>query len=361
MKVLIIGSSKLKYMPYINFYLDNMDKIKNVVHILYWNRDQNPENTTAYQWTTLHEFSFYQKDEVAKQHKLKGFLEYRKFIIKTLSDEKFDFIIVLDTLPGILIFDKLKQYYSNRYILDYRDSTYEENLIFRKVIHFVVRHSRFTFVSSDAFRKYLPRDSNIYTSHNILMDSLKHRNEKIEHNILSDKIRIAFWGIIRDEIINKEIIQKLGNDEQFELHYYGREQKTALNLKQYIKEMSITNVFFHGEYQPEDRYEFVRRTDLIHNIYCDNNTMLAMGNKYYDGIIFYLPQLCMKGSFMGERVFKNGVGISCDPSEENFSETVSAYYKKIDRTSFESACDNALLCILSEYNNGKKIISDFIK
>ena len=60
-------------------------------------------------------------------------------------------------------------------------------------------------------------------------------------------------------------------------------------------------MFFHGEYKPEDRYTFVRSTDLIHNIYKDRNMMLAMGNKYYDGLIFYIPQLCMKGSFMGEK------------------------------------------------------------
>ena len=46
-------------------------------------------------------------------------------------------------------------------------------------------------------------------------------------------------------------------------------------------------MFFHGDYKPEDRYTFVRNTDLIHNIYKDGNMMLAMGNKYYDGLIFY--------------------------------------------------------------------------
>ena len=31
-------------MPYLNFYTDNLDKIKNDVHLLYWNRDLKEED-----------------------------------------------------------------------------------------------------------------------------------------------------------------------------------------------------------------------------------------------------------------------------------------------------------------------------
>ncbi len=89
--------------------------------------------------------------------------------------------------------------------------------------------------------------------------------------------------------------------------------------------------FFHGEYTPEQRYEFVRNTDLIHNLYRDGNTMLAMGNKYYDGVIFYLPQLCMNSSFMAEKAKKADVGFECDPSEDDFCNKVYNYYSALDK------------------------------
>ncbi|MEG1884468.1 MAG: hypothetical protein RR224_12245 [Clostridia bacterium] len=358
MKILILGFAKLKYIPYMNFYLDNIDK-GNEVHLLYWNRDQKPEDTSQYQWISLHEFSCNQKDEVAKLRKIKSFLAYRKFVLKTMRETKFDFIIVLLTLPGILVLDELKRHYSNRYIFDYRDSSYEGNPVFQKMVHTLVHHAKSTFVSSDAFRKYLPQNADIHTSHNILLDSLQHRNEKATYGEASDKIRIAFWGFIRHEALNREIIRKLSNDDRFELHYYGREEKTALNLKQYAAEIGATNIFFHGEYQPEDRYQFVRRTDLIHNLYRDTNTMLAMANKYYDGIVFNLPQLCMKGSYMGECCRTAGVGLECDPYDDGFADLIYQYYQQIQWNEFEKHCNSELERVMKEYQTGADIVYHF--
>jgi len=172
MKTLIIGFTKLKYMPYMNFYLDNIDKEANDIHLLYWNRDCREEDLSKFNTITLHEFSYYQKDEVPKISKLKGFRKYRRFAKNVLRENCYDFIIVLHTLPGVLIVEELVKRYSGKYILDYRDFTYEGNAPFRKIIHAIVHHASVTFVSSDAFRKYLPADAVIYTSHNILTDSL---------------------------------------------------------------------------------------------------------------------------------------------------------------------------------------------
>lgn len=357
MKILILGFTKLKYMPYMNFYLQNVDLEKNDVHVLYWNRDLQPED--AIDGVTLHEFRQYQEDEVSRLSKIGSFIKFRKFALTVLKKESFDFIIVLHSLPGVLIADKLRKYYKNRFIFDYRDSTYEGFAPFKKIVGGLVENSCATFVSSDAFRKFLPQAQSfkIYTSHNILTDSLGHRDEKEKNGQPSDKIRIAFWGFIRHEQINREIIEKISRDARFELHYYGREQETARNLKQFAAQLHADNVFFHGEYKPEDRYSFVRNTDILHNIYCDGNTMLAMGNKYYDGIIFYIPQLCMKGSFMAQKAAGAGVGLECDPYDDDFTEKIYAYYRNLDQKSFRSSCDNELQRILKEYESGVRIIS----
>lgn len=355
MKILIMGFSKIKYMPYMNFYLENINADKNDVHLLYWNRDLKPEDVSAFSNIKLHEFYRFQADDVSKLSKIGSFIKYRKFALKVLNIEHFDFIIVLHSLTGVLIADKLKKSYSGKYIFDYRDSTYEGFAPFKKIIGDLVKHSYATFVSSDAFRRFLPasESSKIYTSHNLLTDSLNHRDEKEKYGVPSDKIRIAFWGFIRHEEINREIIKKLSCDNRFELHYYGREQQIALNLKEYAAQIGAENVFFHGEYKPEDRYTFVRSTDLIHNIYKDRNMMLAMGNKYYDGLIFYIPQLCMKGSFMGEKCAEKGIGFECDPFEKDFAKRIVNYYEHIDFTHFKHQCDKEINGLVDEYNNGK--------
>ncbi len=357
MKILIIGFSKLKYMPYINFYLDNLDKDKNDIHILYWNRDCSFENLDKYANTTLHEFSCNQQFRGSKFSKILYFAKFRKCAAMLLKSESFDFIIVLTSLPGVLIADILKKY-KGKYIFDYRDSTYENFPPFKRMIGRLVQNSVATFVSSDAFRRFLPSSCSekIYTSHNLLVDSLSHREEKEKNGVFSSKIRIAFWGFIRHEELNKKIIERISKDKRFELHYYGREQQVALNLKAYASELIADNVFFHGEYTPDERYEFVQSTDLIHNLYFDNNTLLAMGNKFYDGIIFRIPQLCMPGSFMGEKVSEFGVGLVCDPNDEGFCEKIANYYSTIDFDSFKRNCDKLLDEIMVEYNRGVSLI-----
>ncbi len=361
MKILILGFTKVKYMPYLNFYLENINLEKNEVHLVYWNRDLKSEEMPFEKDTVrCHEFLRFQQDDARAFTKIGSFLKYRRFALRNIKRIKPDLIIFLHSLPGVLIKSILTKKYSGRYIFDYRDSTFERFKPFQKAINKLVENSKCTFVSSDAFRRFLPatQSDKIFTSHNLLIDSLNYRSEKEENGALSEKIRIAFWGFIRNEEVNKEIIEKISKDKRFELHYYGREQAVALNLKQYASEIKSENVFFHGEYKPEDRYNFIKETDIIHNIYSDDNMLFAMPNKYYDGLTFYLPQICLQGSFMGETCEKNNVGKMVDPFAHDFTEKIYEYYSSIDKQNFKQSCDSALEKVLEEYNFGCEFLKN---
>ncbi len=366
MKILIMGFSKVKYMPYMNFYLDNLNKDTSEIHVLYWNRDLQSEDLSKYKGCTFHEFRCYQEDDVSKLFKVKSFVRYRKYAKKLLKNESFDFVFVLHSLTGVLVADILKKRYKGRYIFDYRDVTYEGFAPFKKIVATLTKNSSATFVSSDRFRQFLPFDceKKIFTSHNLLLDSLNHRDERTLYGIPSDKIRVAFWGFIRHEEINKEIIKKFSTDDRFELHYYGREQQIALNLKAYAKEINAKNVFFHGEYVPEERYNFVRSTDIIHNVYSNTETpsaINAMGNKYYDGIIFGIPQLCFENSLMAEKAVAAGVGLACNPFDEDFTDRVFSYYNNLNKKEFNESCELETEKIMEEYCLGTKAIKNLSK
>ena len=358
MKLLLLGFTKVKFMPYAHFYLQNIDKNKNEVHLVYWNRDLQQEDLSCMDGVKTIEFRCFLDDSVPKKAKLVSFFAYRRFVKKIIKKGSYDFIISLHSLPGLLVLDILKRRFRKQYILDYRDSTFEEkNRLFAKKIFTLASNARLVFTSSDAFRKYLPSDNSVevITSHNLLVDSLIHRDfEKSS----SDKIRIAFWGLLRHTFLNKLIIEKLANDTRFELHYYGRELACGVQLRTYCEEIRANNIFFHGEYQPEDRYEFARNTDLLHNIYLDSNTLLAMGNKYYDGIIFRIPQLCMPGSFMGELIAKKGLGLVVDPSNGGFADMIAEYYYNLNRKTFSINCNIELDRVMKEYNYGQHVLND---
>jgi len=359
MKILVLGFAKLKYMPYANFYLENIDRLTNEVHLLYWNRDLQEEDMTAFQGITQHEFLYFQEDETAKHSKLKSFMAFRRFAKKILAEQQFDYIVVLTSIPAILLSDVLMTQYKNRFILDYRDSTYEGFWPFKYILGKVAKASRATFISSDAFRRFFPEreQSRIYTTHNLLTDSLNHRDIKRDKALDTGKLRIVQWGLLRYEEINKALIDRVGNDSRFELHYYGREQQTAWNIKEYVRLKQIENVFFHGEYKPEERYDFACQTDILHNIYVGTrNEMMLISNKYYDGMIFRTPQLCIKGSYMAEQVEKNGIGLACDPRDADFVDRVLQYYHTLDHKEFAQNCDRTLDHILEEYYRGQEII-----
>lgn len=357
MKILLIGPGKLKYMPYAHFYLDNIDCRENEVHLTYWNRDEKEEDSSSFPDITLHEYRCCMEDSAPLKEKAQKFYRYRKMCKALINQQKFDYIIVLHSLSGLMIYDILKKQYQGRFILDYRDSTYEPRWgFFRKAVGNLIRFSKAAFTSSDGFREYFPDDcqKKIITSHNLLEDSLLHRDYQKNG---SDNIRIAFWGFIRHPEINKYLQDRIGNDSRFELHYYGREQADAIVLKEYAAQQGYKNIFFHGEYKPADRYEFVKNTDMIHNIYLDVNTLRAMGNKYYDGIIFRIPQICFPGSQMSKMCEYAGVGVSLDPRNEDFCDRLYDYYRS-PQSSFIANCDKELERILEEYSRGKQIISE---
>ena len=95
-------------------------------------------------------------------------------------------------------------------------------------------------------------------------------------------LRIAFWGFIRHKEVNISLLNRFGNDKRFELHYYGNEQATAAAMKEHIAEKDIKNVFFHGEFRPEERYEFIKNTDIIHNLYDVENDGIPVSYTHLD-------------------------------------------------------------------------------
>ena len=236
MKILFLGFAKLKIMPYINFYLKAFKEKETDIHIVYWNRDLKEEELNPEY--TYYEFKHFQNDNVSKLKKVYPFFKYRKFVKQILKRQEFDRVILLTTMPAVLLADILKRKFRNNYIFDYRDSTLERYSVFKKLVSIVVNNSYATFTSSDGFRRFLPKSSKIYTSHNLLLDSLEHRDVRKTQPFEHIPIRIAFWGLLRNININKKIVERLGNDQRFELHYYGRRQSDV--FENYCKEKELS-------------------------------------------------------------------------------------------------------------------------
>lgn len=360
MKVLIIGFTKVKYMPYMKFYMNQLIKSGAEVSLVYWDRDLSSDEPLP---TEIAAYCF--QDEMTDSEsiirKIPHFINFRKHASQIIKKNSYDLVIVLHTIPGVLLLDKLVRPYGGKYILDYRDYTYENHIVFRLVVKSLFKHSKMTFISSEGYLNSLPQIKKYILSHNLSADHIEDRSF-LKNKYNTSKVRIRYWGMIRHENINREIISKLGNDSRFELHYHGREQDTADKLIHMVKEKNYENVFFHGEYSPQERYDFARESDLLLNIYeNDIKTKSAMGNKYYDGLIFYLPQLCNKDSFMGLKAEKAEVGIMVSPFDERFADEIFDYYINLDKNDFFEKCDLEYDLINKEYINGINCIDSILK
>lgn len=361
MKVLLLGFGKIAYMPYMNFYLDTLKDENMQFELIYWDRDGKLDAEIPKRISKTHKFEAHLEEQLPFKRKLKYFAKYRKFALKILRQNTYDRIIVLHTTPGLTLLDYLVRKYKGRYLLDFRDVSYEYIPIYRKLVGILSKKSAVTFVSSNAFRKFLPTEEKVFTIHNYLEDSLNHKMIRKDYPRERKVIRVSYWGLVRQVNINKKIINALGNDSRFELHYYGRMQQDGREMEKYANEKVYKNVFFHGAYMPKNRYDFACNTDIIHNIYdCGHTTGNAMGNKYYDSIIFGIPQICTKGSHMGNVIADKKVGVVISPDDDQIADKLWEYYQQIDWTEFEINCKKALEDVLKEQQITKNKLEEFV-
>jgi hypothetical protein len=360
MKALVIGSSNIRLMPYLFGYFEQLTKYKYEITLFYWDRDGQKDRSLPEDIRTVC-FKANMKNYIPKIAKVTNFLKYRKEALKEINTRKYDLIIVSNAQFAVLLSDILLKYYKKKYIFDYRDPSYEKIKIYKKRLASIVINSIATFISSDAYRELLPKCEHIYTTHNITAMDLKHREVRRSLSRETKIIRISFWGLIRDTETNLSLIREIGNDNRFELHYYGIIEKTAKAIMAYCEQFGINNVHMYNEYLPDERYDFAKTTDIIHNAYNNNGSSNPrMTNKFYEGIIFYIPQICTAGGFMSTEVEKYGVGIIIDPSV-SFRDKLYNYYLNLDWTDFEKKCDDCLEKILKEQENTDSVLGMILK
>lgn len=347
-----MGFAKIKYMPYLRLYLDNIDSEKNEVHLLYWDRDIS-KDTEIDLPVKKHLFSEVMDDEIPRYKKVSAFLRYAKTAKSLIEKEKFDFIVVLTSIPAVLIADVLLKSYKEKYIFDYRDFTYENFPVYKYTIGKLVKNSFFTVYTSEKHLKYLPKSEKLIVVRNFVTDFQLYRNAKNEiHKKTDEPVKISYWGILRDEAFNKKIIDRFAKDKRFIVNFYGKKQRTVANLEKYCSEKQIENIKFFGEYEEKDKYDFIKNTDILYNLYNITGTEgMAMGNKFFDGVMFYIPQICTRGSFMGENAEKYGVGKAIEPDSPNFCDDIYTYYNSIDKNTFINSCDKLTEQIMNEYNS----------
>lgn len=341
----IIFIGDLKYCPYLKRYTESLEKNNTKYEVLYWNREGSntkyPENYISYVKRSKLNKSIYRK--------LSDFIGYKLWLNRRLKDKKYDKLIVLSTLSGIISFEFLVNKFKNKYIFDIRDYSYEHNKIFYLIEKKIIEKSYFTCISSEGFKNFLPQDQTYLNVHNFNSND-NHSLANFSKKNRGQTLNLVWMGAVRYFNHQKKIIDKLKNDPRFNLIYHG----SGADLDEYIKYCNandVKNVVFTGEYNNENKRKLIEETDIINNSYMTPKLMevkYAISNKYYDGIVYKVPQLVESDTYKATKVQTNGLGIAVDPDDPDFADKLYDYYFSVEEKAFNKACDKELSIVLNE-------------
>lgn len=350
--IALIFCGDLKYCPYLSRYTERLEKASAPYRVLFWNRGNFtlnlPENYMYYDSPS--------DESLGKVQKLRDFFGFRKWVITQLKECKPDRLILLSTLTGVLLFDKIKKYQKN-YIFDIRDYSYENLSVFRKIEKKIIDGSFFTAISSKGFKAFLPEHDYVI-AHNF------NRNEMIDcpKFIRQTKpLKLVWNGTVRFFDFQRQYIDALKNDDRFQLVYHG--SGTDLEkYKKYCADNDIRNVVFTGPYNNRDKYKLLKDAAILNNCYGGRDgdqLRFAISNRYYDGLLYHIPQLVETGGYKADVTTKSGVGISLDAGS-NFADELYEYYQTISANDFDLACSTALEEVIEEDNIYIEKIDEFI-
>lgn len=352
----IIFIGDLKYCPYLKRYTSILEQSDIKYEVLYWNREalisKHPENYFGYKKKSKLNKSIYRK--------FFDFLGYKFWLNNKLAKNNYDKLVILSTLSGIISFEVLMSKYKNKYIFDIRDYSYEYNRIFYWLEKKIIKYSYFTSISSEGFKVFLPKEFDYVKVHNFNSIDTKYTKYFTKKN-KDQVINLVWMGAVRYFNHQVKIIDQLKNDSRFNMIYHG----SGADLEDYIKHCNVNkvrNITFTGEYNNEQKHELIAEADIINNSYMTDKIMevqYAISNKYYDGVVYKVPQLVEINTYKYNKVIDKGLGIGISPEDDNFADKLYNYYHNIDQEKFNENCRDALNEIIKEDEQYIKSVMNF--
>lgn len=348
----IVVTNDLNTCPYIDKYIEVLNDLNIAYEIIFWNRDGN---TTKF----LSNYVVYDiraKLDVAKWKKIKGFYNYSKFLNDIIQKKRYDKLIFLTTFSALMCYKLCINRYKNKYIFDFRDLSFEKNIIFRKIVKKIIENSYFTCFSSPEFAK-LFKINNYLMAHNFRYKDIN-KNRLITFKKNKKIINILHIGITRGEKYNKRIADIFGNDIRYKLYIIGRGNDTPSFLE-YIKKYD--NIIVKGTYDNNEKSELINNADILLYYYpCDFNCNRALANKYYDCLIYKKPLIGNINTYSGKRLQDKGLGISLDLDDNEVANNIFKYYMELDAIKFIDSINKELTTILAEDKNYLEKIGEFL-
>lgn len=347
MKFLLICPSNMMYMPYV----DNYEKIlinRNINYDkLIWDRF-NIESSL--------DINIYRDIKVGHKRNYYDYYKYKQFVVKTLSANKYDKVIVFSLQLAYFLHDYLIKNYNERFILDIRD--------YNKIVKFfnlkkLIDYSAFVVISSPGFIKWLPKNKEYIINHNTSFCDLS-KLRKLEVNTEERCISIAYIGALRDYEININLINTLKNNDNYLIYYHGHGE-ICQDISCYLKKNNIHNVTVTGKYLREEEEKLYFDNNLINVLIPNNdiNSKTLMPNRLYNAVISGKPVLSLEGNYVSEQVKKYCLGLVVS-SFDNLDMKINEYMCNINQEKFETGQKLFFQEVINDNEHFKKRLLSFL-
>ena len=349
-RICIISMGNLYLVPYLSLYTS---KIKGPYSIIYWDRENINEQ---YEDAECLRFFYEIKN---KYDKLFGYYKYRKFVIKKIKSQKYDQIIMLQTLGALLINDILKAMYYQKYIVDIRDYTYEYIKPIFNIEKELLKYSNLNIISSEGYLSFLPPDIEYVIAHNIRnwsRSQLEFFNNKKKSK---NKLNIAFIGYISYQEQHKKLLMSVKNDERIHITFIGTRSE---DLKEFCELNDIKNVTLKGSFEPSKILKLYEEVDLINNLYGNNTPVLdyALSNKLYYAAQLKIPILVCENTYMEKIANEYGIGFSVNMEINDLPTYLVERYNNINWELFEEGCEKFLTRVYEQQSVLEKKIEEIV-
>lgn len=351
--VALLFCGDLKYCPYISRYIERLENCKIEYKIYFWNRSQ-------FDMTGQKNCDFFDEKanlSLGKAGKISHFIHFRKWLLDKLKKDRPDKLIVLSTITGIMI-ERYLAKEKIKYILDIRDYSYERIGIYYLIEKRLIKNSCFTAISSKGYKSFLPKNEYVI-AHNFNRKDIK------KSKFVRKEIPLEFvWnGVVRYFEFQKQYLLALKNDKRFRIVFHG-DGPDLMQYKKFCEQENITNVVFTGAYNNSEKARLLNDAAILNNCYgyvhgAGEKIKHSVSNRFYDGIVFHIPQLVEPDGYKEKWINACNIGTSLNPESE-FADYLYDYYQKINPSEFDSECDRVLEEILKEDDEYIRKIDEFI-
>ncbi|PKK97998.1 MAG: capsular biosynthesis protein [Tenericutes bacterium HGW-Tenericutes-2] len=343
-KICILSTVNLIHMTLISLYTDFLE-INNIeydiIHIDKYGQFEDNNANRIYPYRIVIDSNW------TKLKKLRKYYGFKKYAINLILNNKYEYIVVWNSYTAILFSSFLSKKYKQKFVLNIRDYSLEKFLPVYLIMKKVIKNSFFTTVSSNGFKRFLPRHNYIFVNsmNASLLKNIEKRNEKRDD---FKPIRISFIGYVRFYENDIKLINLLGNDARFVIQYFGQGSD---KLQKYCEENGIKNVNFHGRFDKSQTLNFLEQTDIINNLYGSGKIELdtAISIKFYYSISYQIPILVDSNTYMEDLIKKYDVGLSIDWNIDNLSDCIFDWYRNLNYQKYIENCE--MLCKKIEEEN----------